>query len=171
MRRSLVTLVAFTALAAWAGAQGPPPAQVLTAADQVKLFKTNRVLIENLVSHGVDLAEADDPIRRAEECRKTARSLANALRMAADAEDPSRVVELADLMGEVVRDGLTPNLDAARASLQPGDPREKQLRGVLDNATIDLDFAGAIPAGKAAENPKVRDALAGLKDLRMKLGK
>ena len=73
MRRTLFTLVAFTALAAWAGAQGPPPP--LPAAVQVKQFKANRILIENLVDHGIDIANADNPLRRAEECRKIMRKL------------------------------------------------------------------------------------------------
>ena len=60
MRRTLFTLVAFTALAAWAGAQGPPPP--LPAAVQVKQFKANRILIENLVDHGIDIANADNPL-------------------------------------------------------------------------------------------------------------
>lgn len=170
MRRSLVTLVAVTALAAWAGAQGPAPA--LPAADHLKLLRANRTLIDNLVDHGVQLAATDDPVQRADECRKTAQSLASALRRAADDQDPDRVAELAGLMAEVVRDGLTPTLDEARGVIPRGDPREKDLLRVATQATAGLDAVpAAIPAGKVADSPKVRDALAALAALRANLGK
>src|SRR5580692_4317299 len=96
MRRFLVTLVAFAALAAWAGAQGSPPS--LDAATQEQLFESNRLLLENLVGHGIDLANADNTLQRAEECRKTATTLANSLGQAADDRAPDRVVDLASLM-------------------------------------------------------------------------
>lgn len=169
MRRSLVTLVAFTALAAWAGAQGPPPP--LPAATQAKLFKNNRTLIENLVNHGIDLADADGSLMRADECRKTASTLANYLERAAEDQDPDRVAELAGLMGNVVREGLVPNLDAARAEIRPGDPREGQLLKVRESATKELNSLSArIPAdGKVGDSQKVKEAIAALESLNASL--
>lgn len=170
MRRSLLTLFTFAVLAAWAGAQGPPAP--LSAAVQVKQFKTNRILIENLVDHGIDLANAENPLQRAEECRKTARTLANYLERAADNDDPDRVAELASLFGEVVRDGLVPNLEAATREIRPGDPREPQLAKLRRQAGSDLSgVRAAIPAtGKVAENEKVRAALQALDLLKGKFG-
>lgn len=170
MRRSLLTLVAFTALAAWAGAQGPPAP--LPAAVQVKQFKTNRILIESLVDHGIDLANAENPLQRAEECRKTARTLANYLERAAGDENPDRVAELASLFGEVVRDGLVPNLEAAQREIRPGDPREQQLATLRRLAGSDLSGArAAIPAsGKFAQSDKVKAALEVLDRLKTKFG-
>lgn len=169
MRRSLVTLVAFTALAAWAGAQGPP----LTAADRVRLFKADQTLIDSLVDHGVKVADADEPLKRADACRKTALSLATALkRMATDDQDPDRVAELADLLGEVVREGLTPNLQEAREVIRPGDRREPDLLKLREDAATDLDaLRAAVPAGKVGDHPKVKDALDRLAKLQAEIGK
>jgi hypothetical protein len=170
MRRFLVTLVAFAALAAWVGAQGSAPP--LDAATQEKLFKSNRILLENLVGHGMELASADNTLQRAEECRKTATTLANSLGQAADDRDPDRVVELASLMGDVVRDGLLPNLDEAQKDIRPGDPRYAQLLKVRESATRDLDNLSKIPAeGKVGDNQKVKEAIAALQALKDSLKK
>jgi hypothetical protein len=167
--RAALLLFAFAGLAAWAGAQGPPP---LPAATQVKLFKTNRALIESLVNHGLDIAAKDDPQDRAEECRKTARTLVNYLaRAAQDDQDADRVAELAGLLTEVVRDGLAPNWERARREIPPGSPREPELLRTRDAATSDLDAArNAVPAGKVADHPKVRQALNRLTELKTAFG-
>jgi hypothetical protein len=169
MRRFLVTLFAFVTLAAWAGAQSPSPP--LSAATQAKLFKSNRMLLENLVYHGIDLAEADRPLQRAEECRKTAATLANYLERAAEDQDPDRVVELADLMGNVVREGLVPNLNAAQVEIRPEDPRAPQLAKVRKNAKDELDsLSDKIPTqGKVGDNQKVKEAIAAVQALKANL--
>jgi hypothetical protein len=170
MRRSLVTLIAYAALAAWAGAQGPRAP--LDAATQEKMFKSNRTLLENLVNHGIDLADADRPLQRAEECRKTATTLSNFLVQSAEDQDPERVVELAGLMGEVVRDGLVPNLNDAQKEIRAGDPREAQLNKVRETATRDLDNLSRLPSqGKVGSNQKVKEAIAALQELRERLKK
>lgn len=170
MARALLLLVCFAALSAWAGAQGPAP---LPAAVQVKLFKNNRALLDNLINHGLDLSDTDDPLDRAQECRRTAQTLANYLeRAATDAQDPDRVAELADLLGDVVREGLTPNLETAKQLFPPGTKRFEDVKQLRDTATRDLDaVAPTIPAGKVAENTKVKDALARLATLKAALGK
>jgi hypothetical protein len=171
MRRSLVTLVVFAALAAWAGAQGSSPP--LDAATQEKLFKSNRILLENLVGHGIDLANAENSLQRAEECRKTATTLANSLDYAATSEqDADRVIELAGLMRDVVRDGLVPNLNEAQAEIRVGDPRYAQLLKVRENATRDLDNLSKIPGdGKVGNSEKVKEAIAALLALKSSLVK
>jgi hypothetical protein len=170
MRRSLVTLVAFMALAAWAGAQGS--SRPLDAATLEMLFKRDRTLLEHLVNHGVDLTDADDPLQRAEECRKTATTLANYLGRAADDQDPDRVVELAGLMGDVVREGLVPNLNAAQEEIRPGDPREAKLVKVREHATYDLDNLSKIPSdGKVGNSEKVKEAIAALQALKARFEK
>jgi hypothetical protein len=171
MRRFSITLVVFLALAVWAGAQGPPAP--LPAATQAKLFKSNRTLLEHMVNHGIDLADADRPLARAEECRKTATTLANYLGRAAEDQDPDRVAELAGLMVEVVREGLVPNLNAAQAEIRAGDPRETQLAKVRASATEDLDsLSDKIPSdGKVGDSKKVKEAIAALQNLKSSLKK
>lgn len=172
MARVFLLLMTFATLATWAGAQGPT--QSLSAADKAKLFKSNRTLIENLVNHGIDLSDADDPLRRAEECRKTALTLANYLERAAkDDQNPDRVAELAGLMGDVVRDGLAPNLEEARRTIPPGSPQGKRAAELPDIVSADLDgVRNAIPSGsKVGDNAKVKTALESLTALKSKFGK
>jgi hypothetical protein len=168
MRRTLFTLVAVTALCAWAGAQGPP--SQLSAATQVKQFKANRLLIENLVDHGIYLAEADNPLLRADECRKTARTLANHLSRAIAEQEPDRVAELANLFGEVVRDGLMPNLDEAKKMIPPGSPDSERLRDVNESANSNLnEVRKALETpGKVGDSDKVKAALKTLEALKLK---
>jgi hypothetical protein len=169
MRRCLLTLFCFAALAAWADAQGPAP--TLTAEQRARLFKSNRMLLENMVNHGIAMAEADNPLQRADECRKTASTLARSLGRAAEDQDPERVVELAGLFGEVIRDGLVPNLDAAQANIAPGDPREAQLQKLRERTAEEIDGLKLPADGKAGANQKARDALAALQALKSKLVK
>lgn len=171
MFRALLLLTCFATLAAWAGAQGPVPP--LSAADKAKLFKANRTLVENLVNHGLDLSSAADPVKRAEECRKTAITLGNYVeRAATDDKNPDRVVELTGLMCEVVRDGLAPLLDDAERTIPPESPQGKRVKELQSLAAADIDAVrNAVPAGKVGDNPKVKAALAALTDLKAKFGK
>ncbi|MBA4065449.1 MAG: hypothetical protein C0501_17395 [Isosphaera sp.] len=169
MARVAVLLTTAAALAGWAGAQGPPPP--LAPADRLALFRANRTLLDNLVSDGVALSDATDPLRRAEGCRKTVRTLVNSLgRAATEDRNPDRVAELADLVGEVVRDGLAPNLAEAAATTPPDSPEAKRLREVRDKAAADLDEVGAVvPAAPVGAHPQVQTALEKLAALRAKL--
>ncbi|MBA4191853.1 MAG: hypothetical protein C0467_28065 [Planctomycetaceae bacterium] len=171
MVRVLLLLTSFTALAAWAGAQGPTPP--LSAADKIKLFKSNRTLIENLVNHGIALSSVDAPLKRAEECRRTAVTLGNYLERAAKEDrNPDRVAELAGLMGDVVRDGLAPNLDEAERTTPAESPDGKRVKELQTIVATDLDNVRlAVPAGKVADNAKVKAALAALAELKSKFGK
>ncbi len=172
MARLALLLTTFASLAAWAGAQGPPPS--LSAADRVNLFKANRTLLENLVNDGITLADADDPLKRAEGSRATSLTLSNYLKRAAtEDQNPQRVVELAELMHDVLRDGLAPNLEEAARIFPPDSPQAAQLADLRRKSTADLDtFAQALPtAGKVAENEVVKKALAQLFDLRGRLAK
>ena len=157
-RRALFTLVAFMVLSAWAGAQGTA---MLPAATQVKQFKNNRILIESLVFHGIDMANADGSLRRAEVCHQTARTLANQLNRAADDQDPDRVAELATLFGEVIRDGLMPNLAEAQKSITPGSPAGRELKEISGHAGSTLSEVRKTleTPGKIGDHEKVKTAL------------
>src|SRR6476659_8542934 len=122
--RIALLLITFSALAAWAGAQGPAPA--LSAEQRAQLFKSNRTLLENLVENGITLADADEPLRRAAACQATALTLGNYLKRAAtEDQNPDRVVELAELMTAVVRGGLVPNADEADRTIPPQSRAER----------------------------------------------
>ena len=168
MRRSMLTLIVLAALCAWVSAQGVP---TLTAEVQVKQFKNNRILIENLVDHGIDLSNADNPLQRADACRQTARTLANYLERAADEGDAERVAEFAGLFTQIIRDGLIPNLNESKRIIAPESPDAKRLRTVNQQAREDLNAIRAkIPTdGKVAENDKVKSALRALEELIAKL--
>lgn len=171
MRRSLMTLTMVLALSMWAGAQGPP-AQ-LPAATQRQLFGTNQALLVQLVDQGVEVADADRPLKRAEVCGKTALKLSQYLAFAAEDQNPERVTELAGLMSDVVRDGLVPNLSAAQKEIRAGDPNETRLIQLRDTVYRDLeDLPGRVQStGKVADNQKVKDALEALAALRTSIKK
>jgi hypothetical protein len=166
MRRAAVTVAVCGVLAAWAGAQGPGP---LPADDQIRLFRANRVLLGSLIERGVELGATDDPGVRAEACQKAAHDLAVAFERAAEADDPHRAAELGDHLEAVVRDGLLPNLDAARQLYPPESQHAKKLAEYKQAATRDLAAMWA----EADRRPKVstdaqvkalRDRLDALKD-------
>ena len=162
MTRFTVTLAVLIALAAWAGAQTSPTAPL--AAEQLNLFQSNRELLENLVEHSIDLANADTPVARVKACHESARDLGRALRDAADRDDPDRVAELGDHLAAVLRHGLVPTLDDARRTVPVGTPAERELLDLAQAATDDTRrYTLAIPAlGKVGNSPKVQDVRAKL---------
>lgn len=164
------TVLFFLALSAWAGAQGSPRPS-LSAADQIRLHRANRVLLADLVDRGVELGNASHPVDRAEACRKTARVLGVALQKAAEADDADRVAELGNHLELVVRDGLVPILDEAKRNIHPMSPDAARLKAVLENASGDLEWAwSAIPTtGKSGDSARVRDISSKLGGLREKL--
>jgi len=171
--RFALLLTAFAALAAWAGAQGPAPA--LSPEQRAKLFKSNRTLLENLVENGITLADADDPLKRAEGCRATAATLGNYLKRAVtEDQNPDRVVELAELMTAVVREGLVPNVAEADRTIPAQSRKDRErLATVQKDAAADLDaIRAAIAAGgKVGDNEKVKAAIEALGALKEKLKK
>ena len=169
MVRIATTLLVFAALSAWAGAQGPAPA--LTAADRLKLLRTNRVLIDNLVDTGIDMARADTPLSRAEVCYRTARKLSEEVQTAADQQNPGRVAELCGHLDAVVRDALEPNLAAAGRTIPPGSPDDSKLKNLRATAAKDFDdLRGSMPVGgKVGGDSRVKEAMGKLESLRDKL--
>ncbi|MBX9623062.1 MAG: hypothetical protein K2X82_04535, partial [Gemmataceae bacterium] len=83
MGRAGYTLLVLAGLSAWAGAQ--QPAAGLSAADRLRLFRANRVVLAELVGNGVELAGADDPLARAAAYGRSVRALGVAFRTAAEA--------------------------------------------------------------------------------------
>ena len=169
MFRAAFTLSFFLVLSAWAGAQGPQRA-ALTAADQLRLHRANRVLLADLVDRGIELGKANHPIDRAEECRKTARVLGVALQQAAEKDDADRVAEIGNHLELVIRDGLVPMIDDAKRNIHPMSPDAARLKLLQENAVGDLDWASTIPTtGKVSENAKVRELTGRLGGLKEKL--
>jgi hypothetical protein len=164
MARWAYILTAFAALSAWAGAQNPAPP--LSAEDRLRLLDTNSALVENLVRDGIAMSAADKPEDRAARCRDASRSLANEIERAARAENAERVVELTGLFRQIVGDGLVPTLKDAQRIVPPQSPAAKQLAQLKVNANNDVaGLKAVIPAGKLADNPRVKDALKQLDEL------
>lgn len=162
MTRFAATLAILTAFAAWAGAQSNPSAPL--AAEQLRLFQSNRELLENLVEHSVELANADTPVAKVKACRASAKDLGRALRDAADRDDPDRVAELGDYLAAVLRHGLAPAINEARRTIPAGTAAEAELAEQARAATEDAKaFELSIPAlGKVGASAKAKDARAKL---------
>jgi hypothetical protein len=166
--RVLLVLSSFAVLAAWAGAQGEPPA--LAPAQRAKLFATDRALLDQLVNHSIDLSKADNPLKQAQESQATARTLAVYLKRAANEEkDADRVAEMAGLLEEMVRDGLAPNLQTARRTYPLGTPGHAEVVKLGEAAAKDLDDWTAGFAGDIGASAKVKEALEALAALKSKL--
>lgn len=154
MARTALSLVIVAGLSAWAAAQAVP-----TAAEQARLFERNRDLLQTLLSDG--LAAADDgPLTRIAACRQAARTLSRALDDACQMEEPDRVAELGDHLGDVLADGLVPALASARTVYTPGSPGYEEFQKLdADSAADARTVAGLIPAaGKLGDRPDVRAA-------------
>ena len=144
MTRTALTLAAVLLAAAWADGQTAPR----LAADQVRLLHANHALLEDLVDHGVRLSNAAVTLDQAAECRRAVARLGHALAAAADDPhaDPYRVAELTDQVADLIRDGLTPTLAAARAQIANGSPGAEKLAGIEAAAAVDLnDCRQAVP--------------------------
>jgi hypothetical protein len=169
MSRVALTLAVFLGLAAWAGAQGPPPG--LDPARNRELLRTNRALLNQLIDHGVELGGADSPLKRATICRESVRWLAGEVGEAVAAENPDRVTELGGHLEAMIRDGLAPNLDNARQTITPESPDWARLKATRENALGDLDgVRDALAApGKVGDHAKVKDLRGKLDGLRERL--
>jgi hypothetical protein len=159
MCRTALTTLVLAALAAWASGQtGPPPGE--TAGERMNQFARNRALVELLVTRGVDLADADDPLVRARVCYVAAGEIGGRLREAVAAGDPVRVAELAEYLAAVARDGLIPTLWDARRAIPAGTHDEETLVQLRDDAAAGLgQFAAAVPAdGRFGTSARVQSA-------------
>ena len=166
MPRTIATTFVPLVLAAWVGAQGPP-----TVVDRLHMLRADKALIGNLVDDGLGLAKAGSPLDRADGCRRTARSLAEALRQAAAGQDADRVAELGGQLEVVIREALAPNLAEARQGIDEGSPEFARLTDLRQLVLDDFDAVrAAFPeAGKVGASERVRDARGRLEGLREQL--
>lgn len=169
MRRTALTTAVLAALAAGAPAQGPPRGE--TAGERMDRFARNRALVESLVARGVQLADADRPLDRARVCHDAAAEIGGRLREAVAGDDPARVAELAEYLGEVANGGLVPTLQKAREVIPAGSPDETHLLQLRDDAAAGLrQVEAAVPAdGRVGASATVRAARRHLADARGKL--
>ncbi len=108
-------------LLALVAADGPaPPAHS-------QAVRRDLSLIETLVTHGLRLAAADEPLSRAACCQSVAERLADEINRAAGENDRERVAELTPHLRAVVESGVAANLDQARRHIPAGSLREKEL--------------------------------------------
>jgi hypothetical protein len=157
MRRLLFTLALMPLVAMMAPGQS---ALRPLAADQVKLFRANRELLEDLVQHTVELAKADTPVARAKACLDTTQDLGRAMQNAIAVDDAERVAELSEYLAAVIAQSLQPTIDEGRRVIPVGTPAERDLAAVRSQAVKDTQiWENAIPAiGKIGTSAKVRTA-------------
>jgi hypothetical protein len=168
MARFLFTFSCLIALAAWAGAQGTAPR---SAAEQLNMLRTDRVLLGNLVDDSLGLSGANTPLEKAEACRRTTRTISDALGQAVGDQDANRVAELGGHLETVVRDALVPSFDDAKRLIPDDSPEAAKLKELKQKAVGDFDAVrGAIPtSGKVGNNERVKDTRSKLDKLRERL--
>ena len=142
------------------------PAVTPLAADEIRSFRTNLTLLDGLLADGLAVADAQNELDRAEAYRKTAWTLAAAVRTAAADQVPDRAAELTDHLTVVVESGLAPTLANARLQTHPQSPGYADLVRVHKLTRQDLAEARlALDAGPAFDrSAKVRDARTRLAD-------
>src|SRR5687768_9009321 len=94
MTPGLFTTAVFLALAAWAGGQGPSPG--LSTDDHLRLLRAKHKLLGALVEHGVQLADADTALQRADAAHAAVQRLSQELKTAVGAGDADRVAEMGE---------------------------------------------------------------------------
>ncbi|MCI0456663.1 MAG: hypothetical protein L0Z62_06750 [Gemmataceae bacterium] len=132
MRRLAASLLLPVALAAGlALADGP---NVPTAAERVRRFQRDRALVERLVEGGLRLAGESDTLKRADECGRLARSVAEEIARAVTAKEQPRADRLGQHLEALLVRGVAANLSLASASLPLDSPRRPEVRQVGDRA-------------------------------------
>jgi hypothetical protein len=146
-----------------APAQAPLPSKSLASSQN---------LLASLVYGGLDLAELDDPLRRADRCTDVADALVQSIVLAGDSEQASR---LGNHLGTVLDRGVADNL--ASAAMVAGDEKRRaeleRIRDRAERATAaledNLERAPALArkalerALEASEQGRERAAAAGAK--------
>ena len=166
MRRAAATTLAFVTLAGLAGGQGPA---VMPVGDQLRLLRADRAVLDQLVDHGLRLADTGTPVGRADQCQKAARTLAVATRRAAADAEADRVTEFGGHLERVVREAVLPALADAAAVIPAESPDAAKLRDTQTRAALDLtEVRDALPSGTAVGDapgvPALRTALQVLLD-------
>lgn len=171
MTRAALTLTLFAGLSLWASAQD----RNREFHQQLKQLEANRLLLDQLIDHGLNLSSAEkggNSLARARECREAAEKLAAALKAAsADDTDPERVAELGDHIAAVVRDGLVPNLTQAGRDIPPGSQDYKRLTELsAQSSEYVAALVAAFPTGGRLDtSSKVADARSRLADAGSKI--
>ncbi|QEL15925.1 hypothetical protein [Limnoglobus roseus] len=158
MRRLVFTSFVLMLLTAWVS--GQPAATGPTAGEQLHMFQRNRDLLENLVEHSVELANANTPVGKVRACHESTKDLGRAIKDAADRDDADRVAELSEHLTAVIKFGLVPTVDDARTIIPVGTPDYQQLLDLTAQANGDAErFELSIPAlGKIGASNKVSEA-------------
>lgn len=134
--RTFLTLCLAVVLVTWADAQ--QAAAHLTAAERLQQLKSNRAILEKMVSHSVALSHANDPIGRTAACRAAMGDLSTALDGAIAAQDANRVAELGEHLSLIVSDGLIPTIADARIQVPAGSEEEARLKDLYKQATDEM---------------------------------
>jgi hypothetical protein len=163
MRKLILPLFVFAAIAGWTSAQGP------TASEHLKMLKTNRELLLELMDQGVEMSNANTSLKKAERCQKVAGQLSRAMKQANDRDDTERMSELGDQLAAIIGSGLMPNLQSARDHIPVGSAERAQITVVHRNVMENLNLA--IPAeGKTTRSASLRSTRQKLVELSSQLG-
>jgi hypothetical protein len=157
-RRTLLVTLAAAGLAAWASAHGPTAGPL--AGEQLRMLRANRLVLEDLLDHGLKVSGRNTPLDRADECLKTTDRLARELRSAVTLRDGDRVAEVSDLIHQVVTGGFVPNLAQAREVIPAESPHRKVLQELHAGAATSVrGMAESIPAdGELGSKGRVKAA-------------
>src|SRR5262249_9849331 len=130
MKRYLLLLVPVCLAGTLAWAYDPAPPEN----DRALRLQRNLGLIKVLVDGSVNLANEEDPLRRAGHCKTIADRMGDEIRWAAESHDAPRAIELGRYLHRVLDDGLALNLGRARKGIPQGSAEERQMRELQTGA-------------------------------------
>ncbi|VTR99701.1 hypothetical protein [Tuwongella immobilis] len=161
MIRNLLTISGLALICAVVGAQSPPQLSVL---DQNRLLQRNRELLRELVGRSLELAKSTDPLAKLGSCQPIVAKLTDEIRIASEANDLPRVIELGKHLDKLLLDGVTPNVQRARGRITRGSQDERKFIEVRDQILQSVaPIESAIPAnsrsGQGRELSELRQLL------------
>lgn len=168
MKRYLFLLVPVLVQATWAWADGPAPR---ADAERSQQLHANLDLIRSLVKGGVELANQDDPLKRAGYCNAMAERFADQISLAADGRDAARLTELGNHFHALLQRGVASNFREARRAIREGSAEERELFRVHgETAAFVADLERHLQRALDDEpRPEVQRALQAVQDGRQQV--
>jgi hypothetical protein len=131
MRWLLLLLPPLTA-AGLALADGPAP--VRSPAERLEQFRRDRGLVRKLVEGGLQLANQDDPLKRADQCNLLAKDLSQAVQQAVQERDRARGERFGQGLEKLLVHGVAGNLNLVADHPAPDGPSLSEVHRLSDEA-------------------------------------
>jgi hypothetical protein len=107
-----------------------------TADERAQQLQHDHDLIETLVDGGLELAQEDDPLKRADLCNTIANALASEVKNAVKKKNSVRAALLSEQMQSILVQGMAVNLVTARQTMIPDSPQEVAIAKLGEKVAV-----------------------------------